>query len=108
MTELVRTARLVKAQINPRLTIGGVFLTMTSNTVFRRDIADLVRSTYGKQLPVMDTVIPLTVRLAEVSTADKSIFRHDPKGKAAEAYKNLVKEVLKNAEKQHKRAAVRA
>ena len=63
MTELVRTARLVKAQINPRLTIGGVFLTMTTNAVFRRDIADLVRKTYGKQLPVLETVIPSTVRL---------------------------------------------
>ena len=108
MTELVRTARLVKAQINPRLKIGGVFLTMTTNTVFRRDIAELVRQTYGKQLPVLETVIPSTVRLAEVSTADKSIFRHDPRGKAADAYRNLVKEVLANGGRQKKRTADRA
>ena len=81
---------------------------MTTNAVFRRDIAELVRQTYGKQLPVLETVIPSTVRLAEVSTADKSIFRHDPKGKAADAYRNLVKEVLANGERQQKRTADRA
>ena len=48
----------------------------------------------------MDTVIPATVRLAEISTADKSIFLHDPKGRAAEAYRNLVREVMNIGEKQ--------
>ena len=39
----------------------------------------------------MDAVIPATVRLAEISTTDKSIFQHEPKGQAAKAYRNLTK-----------------
>ena len=47
--------------------------------------------------------IPHSVRAAEISAAGKSIFVHDPKGKVAEAYKSLTKEVLADAEKQRKR-----
>ena len=59
----------------------------------------------GKHLPVMDTVIPATVRLAEVSTADKSIFQHEPRGRAAEAYRSLTKEVLEIGHKERSRAS---
>ena len=53
----------------------------------------------------MDAVIPATVRLAEISTADKSIFQHEPRGRAAEAYRSLTKEVLKIGEKQRSRTS---
>ena len=105
MTELVGTVQSIKRQINPRLKIGGVFLTMANETNFRKDIVATVKSNFGKHLPVMDAVIPATVRLAEVSTADKSIFQHEPKGRAAEAYRNLTKEVLKIGEKQRSRTS---
>ena len=59
----------------------------------------------GRHLPVFQTVIPATVRLAEISTADKSIFKHDPRGKAAEAYRNLVQEVSDIGTKQRQRSA---
>ena len=100
MTELVGTVRSIQRQINPKLKIGGVFLTMANETNFRKDIVATVKSNFGKHLPVMDAVIPATVRLAEVSTADKSIFQHEPRGRAAEAYRSLTKEVLKIGEKQ--------
>lgn len=105
MTELVGTVQSIQRQINPRLKIGGVFLTMANETNFRKDIVATVKSNFGKHLPVMDAVIPATVRLAEVSTADKSIFQHEPKGRAAEAYRNLTKEVLKIGEKQRSRTS---
>ena len=47
----------------------------------------------------------VTVRLAEISTADKSIFRHEPNGRAARAYGTLVKEVEHIGEKQRIRPA---
>ena len=100
MTELIGTAQSIRRQINPKLKIGGVFLTMANDTNFRKEIVESVKENYGKNLPVMDTVIPATVRLAEISTADKSIFLHDPKGRAAEAYRNLVREVMNIGEKQ--------
>ena len=73
MTELVGTVQQIKRQINPKLKIGGVFLTMANETNFRRDTVRAVKENFGKHLPVLQTVIPATVRLAEVSTADKSI-----------------------------------
>ena len=105
MTELVGTVQSIKRQINPRLKIGGVFLTMANETNFRKDIVAAVKENFGKHLPVLDTVIPATVRLAEVSTADKSIFQHEPKGRAADAYRSLTKEVLEIGEKQRSRAS---
>ena len=105
MTELVNTVQSIKRQINPKLKIGGVFMTMANSTNFRKDIVESVRETYGKHLPILQTVIPSTVRLAEISTADHSIFVHEPKGRAAEAYRNLVKEVLDIGEKQRGRSS---
>jgi chromosome partitioning protein len=105
MTELIGTVQSIKRQINPKLKIGGVFLTMVNETNFRRDIVTSVKENFGKHLPVMNTVIPATVRLAEISTADKSIFLHDPKGRAADAYRNLVQEVMDIGEKQRIKSA---
>ena len=100
MTELVNTVQSIKRQINPRLKVGGVFLTMANETNFRKDVVSTVKENFGRSLPVLDTVIPATVRLAEISTADKSIFRHEPSGKAAEAYRKLTREVEQIGEKQ--------
>ena len=105
MTELVGTVRSVQRQINPRLKIGGVFLTMANETAFRRDIVNSVKENFGRRLPVLDTVIPSTVRLAEVSTADKSIFQHEPRGRAADAYRRLTKEVLEIGQKERSRTS---
>ena len=105
MTELVGTVRSVQRQINPKLKIGGVFLTMANETAFRRDIVNSVKENFGRRLPVLDTVIPSTVRLAEVSTADKSIFQHEPRGRAADAYRRLTKEVLEIGQKERSRAS---
>ena len=104
MTELLGTVQSIKRQINPKLQVGGVFLTMTNETNFRRETVSAVKENFGKHLPVLHTVIPTTVRLAEISTADKSIFRHEPKGRAADAYRSLVKEVLAIGEKQRSRS----
>ena len=45
---------------------------------------------------------------AEISAAGKSIFTYDPKGKVAEAYKSLAKEVLADADRQRKLSSERA
>ena len=105
MTELVGTVQSIKRQINPKLKIGGVFMTMANDTNFRKDIVASVKETYGKHLPIMQAVIPDTVHLAEISTANRSIYKHKPKSKAAEAYRNLTKEVMEIGEKQRSRSA---
>ena len=104
MTELIGTVQSIKRQINPKLKVGGVFMTMANDTNFRKDIIASVKATYVKYLPIMQAVIPDTVRLAEISTADRSIFKHEPKGKAADAYRTLVQEVMDIGEKQRSRS----
>ena len=104
LEQLLQTVNKVKRQINPKLRIEGILLTMVdSRTNYAKDISTLIRENYGGKLKVYQTDIPRSVRAEEISAEGKSIFRHDPKGKVAEAYRVLTKEVLQNAEKRRKR-----
>ena len=96
LEQLLQTVGKVRKQINPKLKIDGILLTMVDNrTNYAKDISTLLRDTYGDKIKVFSTDIPHSVRAAEISAEGKSIFAHDPKGKVAEAYKDLTKEVLK-------------
>ena len=106
LEQLLQTVNKVRRQINPKLKIDGILLTMVdSRTNYAKDICNLIRGTYGNKLKVYQTEIPHSVRAAEISAEGKSIFSHDPKGRVAEAYKNLTKEVLKNEERALKHSA---
>ncbi len=106
LEQLLQTVNKVRRQINPKLKIDGILLTMVDGrTNYAKDISNLIRDTYGSKLKVYKTEIPHSVRAAEISAEGKSIFAHDPKGKVAEAYKNLTKEVLKNEERALKHSA---
>ena len=103
LEQLLQTVNKVKRQINPKLRIEGILLTMVdSRTNFAKEISTLIRDTYGSKLKVFDSDIPRSVRAAEISAEGVSIFKHDPGGKVAEAYRSLTKEVLQNAEKRRK------
>ena len=96
LEQLLQTIGKVRRQINPKLKIDGILLTMVDNrTNFAKDISTLVRETYGGSIKIFDAAIPRSVKAAEISAEGKSIFSHDPKGKVAEGYGNLTKEVLK-------------
>ena len=104
LEQLLQTVNKVKRQINPKLRIEGILLTMVDGrTNYAKDISALIRENYGGKLKVYQTDIPRSVRAEEISAEGKSIFRHDPKGKVAEAYRVLTKEVLQNVEKRRKR-----
>ena len=108
LEQLLQTVQKVRRQINPKLKIEGILLTMTdSRTNYGQQIDNLIRGAYGSKIKVFDQTIPRSVRAAEISAVGKSIFQHDPKGKVAEAYQFLTKEVMANAEKQLKRVAER-
>ena len=96
LEQLLQTIGKVRRQINPKLKIDGILLTMIDGrTNFAKDISTLVRETYGGSIKVFNADIPRSVKAAEISAEGKSIFAHDPKGKVAEGYRNLTKEVLK-------------
>ena len=104
MTQLLQTIARVRRQINPRLTIDGVLLTMVDNrTNFAKDISFILRRDYGDKLRVFQTEIPLSIRAAETSAQGKSIYAFDPHGIAAKAYQAFTKEVQDIGEKQRKR-----
>ena len=99
LEQLLQTVQKVRRQINPKLKIEGILLTMTdSRTNYGQQIDNLIRGAYGSKIKVFDQTIPRSVRAAEISAVGKSIFQHDPKGKVAEAYKSLTREVMANAE----------
>ncbi|MCD8130380.1 MAG: ParA family protein [Lachnospiraceae bacterium] len=103
LEQLLQTISKVRRQINPKLKVEGILLTMVDGrTNFSKEISALIRDTYGGKIKIFQTEIPRSVRAAEISAEAKSIFKHDPGGKVAAAYKELTKEVLDNAEKRRK------
>ena len=95
MEQLLQTVGKVRRQINPKLKIVGVLLTMVDQrTNYAREVSDLLRRTYGGKIRIFSTDIPHSVRAAETSAEGKSIYLHDPKGKVAQAYARLTKEVI--------------
>lgn len=95
MEQLLQTIGKVRRQINPALQIDGILLEMVDNrTNYARDMAALLKETYGGKLRIFDAEIPHSIRAAEISAEGKSIYAHDPNGKVAEAYRSLTKEVL--------------
>ena len=104
LEQLLQTIARVRRQINPKLQIDGILLTMVdSRTNFAKEINTLLRETYGSKIKVFGSEIPHSVRAKETSAEGKSIFAHDPGGKVAEAYASLTKEVVK-LEKQREKS----
>ena len=65
----------MKRQINPKLQIDGILLTMVDNrTNFAKEIAALPRETYGSKIKVFGSEIPRSVRAKEISAKGKSIL----------------------------------
>ena len=78
LEQLLQTIQKVRRQINPKLKIEGILLTMTDNrTNYGKQISNLIRQAYGKHLKVFEQTIPRSVRAAETSAAGKSIFAYD-------------------------------
>ncbi len=94
LQQLIKTISRVQRKLNPGLHIEGILLTMVDGrTNYAKDISRLVYDSYSDQVGVFKTIIPLSVRAAEISAEGSSIYQYDPRGKAASAYKSLTKEV---------------
>ena len=95
LEQLIKTIQKVKRQINPGLEIEGILMTMVDGrTNYAKEIMQLLSEGYGDQIRFFKNNIPLSVRAAEISAIGVSIYEHDPKGRVAEAYQSLTKEVL--------------
>ena len=97
LQQLMRTIGKVKRQINPKLEIEGILLTMVDErTNHAKDLMFLLRKAYEERMRVFTTHIPRSVRAEETSAEGISIYKHDPNGKVAAAYSALTLEVFTN------------
>lgn len=105
MDLLFRSIAKVRRSINPDLKIDGILMTMVDGrTNNARDIIAALRENVGQRIRIFDAEIPRSVRVAEASMRGESIFRHDPEGKVAEAYRLFVKEVERIGERDRYRS----
>jgi chromosome partitioning protein len=89
---LLDTLKLVQRELNPRLTISGMVVTMyDSRTRLAQDVKHEIETHFPDL--VFDTVIPRNVRIGEAPSFGKPVIHHDPHSAGATAYFDLAKEV---------------
>jgi chromosome partitioning protein len=89
---LLETLELVQREMNPRLSVAGMLLTMhDGRTRLGQDVEREVRAHFPDL--VFDTVIPRNVRVGEAPSYGLPVTHHDPHSAGAEAYFELAKEV---------------
>jgi chromosome partitioning protein len=89
---LLDTLGLIQRELNPRLTVAGMLLTMyDGRTRLAQDVEREIREHFPEL--VFDTVIPRNVRLGEAPSFGKPVIHHDPHCAGADAYFELAKEV---------------
>ncbi len=89
---LLDTLALIQRELNPRLTVAGMLLTMhDGRTRLAQDVEREVREHFPEL--VFDTVIPRNVRIGEAPSFGKPVIHHDPHCTGADAYFELAKEV---------------
>ena len=93
LTQLMQSIRMVREELNPRLRVGGVLLTMFDpRTNLAHQVADEVRSFFGES--VFRTIIPRNVRLSEAPSFGMPIALYAPTSSGAAAYASVADEVL--------------
>ena len=94
ITLLLQTVQKVQKEINPSLTIGGIFFTMyDARTRLAQDVVLQVKS-YFKEV-VFNTIIPRNVRLSEAPSHGLPICKYDTDCVGARSYAKLAEEVIR-------------
>lgn len=98
MAQLLLEITDVRKYANPALEMVGVVLQQAdSRTLLPADTLAMVREAFG-DVRILQTVIPDTIALAEAPGFGQSIFEYQPQSRAAQAYRDLTKEVLEIVE----------
>ncbi|WP_020678230.1 ParA family protein [Geopsychrobacter electrodiphilus] len=98
--QLMQTIRLVQGELNPRLAIGGILLTMyDGRNNLCRQVSDEIRSHFGDK--VFSVVIPRNVRLSEAPSFGQPALLYDIASTGARSYLELAKEVMEQEEVVH-------
>jgi len=93
LVQLENTLSMIRENLNPSVGIEGILPTMfDSRTLHSREAVEILQENFGEL--VFDTKIRKTVRYAEAPVKGTSVLKYDPTGSAAQAYRDLAKEVL--------------
>ena len=96
LVQLENTLAMVRENLNPEVKIEGILPTMFDRrTLHSREAVEILEENFGDL--VYKTRIRKTIRYAEAPVKGSSVLKYDPKGTAAEAYRELAKEVLDGA-----------
>ncbi len=97
LVQLENTLAMVRENLNPRVRVQGIVPTMyDGRTLHAREAIEILEEHFGDL--VYDTRIRKTVRYAEAPVKGSSVLKYDPSGPAAQAYRDLAKEVLDGAQ----------
>jgi chromosome partitioning protein len=93
LVQLENTLSMIRENLNPEVGIQGILPTMYDNrTLHSREAVEILQENFGDL--VFGTRIRKTIRYAEAPVKGSSVLKYDPTGNAAEAYRDLAKEVL--------------
>jgi chromosome partitioning protein len=96
LVQLENTLTMIRENLNPTVEIRGILATMyDGRTLHGREAIEMLKENFGDL--VFDTRIRKTIRYAEAPVQGSSVLKYDPTGPAAEAYRELAKEVLNGA-----------
>jgi chromosome partitioning protein len=96
LVQLENTLSMIRENLNPHVEIEGILPTMyDSRTLHSREALEILQENFGNL--VFQTRIRKTIRYAEAPVKGTSVLKYDPSGRAAEAYRDLAKEVLNGA-----------
>jgi chromosome partitioning protein len=101
LVQLENTMAMIRENLNPNVQIVGILPTMYDRrTLHAREAVEILEENFGEL--VFKTKIKKTIRYAEAPVKGSSVLKYDPSGNAAEAYRELAKEVLNGAKaRQH-------
>jgi chromosome partitioning protein len=96
LVQLENTLSMIRENLNPDVKIVGILPTMfDGRTLHSKEAVEILTENFGPL--VFNTRIRKTVRYAEAPVKGISVLKYDPRGPAADAYRDLAKEVLNGA-----------
>ena len=97
LVQLENTLSMIRENLNPHVKIMGILPTMfDGRTLHSKEAVEILTENFGPL--VFNTRIRKTVRYAEAPVKGSSVLKYDPRGPAADAYRDLAKEVLNGAQ----------
>ena len=93
LSQLMQTIRLIQDDLNPKLTLLGILLTMyDGRNNLSRQVETEMRTHFGEQ--VFKTIIPRNIRLSEAPSHGLPVLLYDIASRGSEAYLELAKELI--------------